>query len=180
LIIFVLSALSLSSPPLKERLALTSGLFSGNYEAINNATAKRLSIWETGLIIIKTHWINGVGARGFRHAYQDYAEPDNFWVVNRDGQTHPHLTILEIAVETGMIGLCGYLLFWIIIAKYASCLIRSKYTFGVAWLITVILATLPFNTHLAFYGSYWASAIWWVIPFFIVYAHHKDVLHSKS
>ena len=180
LIVFALSALSLSYPPLKNRLTVTSGLFSGNYETINKATAKRLPIWETGLIIIKSHWINGIGARGFRHAYKDYASPDNFWVINRDGQTHPHLAILEIVVETGIIGLCGYILFWIVIAKYASRLIRCKHSFGVAWLITVMLATLPYNAHLAFYGSYWASAIWWVVPFFIVYAHHGNMLHDKS
>ncbi|MCH8080222.1 MAG: O-antigen ligase family protein [Proteobacteria bacterium] len=179
LIIFVLSTLSLSYPPLKRKLTVTSGLFSGNYETINKATANRLPIWETGLIIIKSHWLNGIGARGFRHAYADYADANNYFLSNgRSGQTHPHLTILEIVVETGIIGLSGYILFWIIFAKYASCLLRSKYASGVAWLITVMLAILPYNVHLAFYGSYWASAIWWVIPFFVVYAHHEDVLYS--
>lgn len=179
LIIFVLSTLSLSYPPLKKRLIVTSGLFSGNYETINKATAMRLSIWETGIKIYSAHWINGIGSRGFRHAYANYADADNFFLSNgRSGQTHPHLTILEIVVETGVVGLSGYILFWVIFAKYACYLLRSKYTSGVAWLITVMLAILPYNAHLAFYGSYWASAIWWVIPFFIVYAHHEDVLHS--
>ena len=179
LIIFVLSTLTLSYPPLQKKLIVTSGLFSGNYETINKATALRLPIWETGLIVIKSHWLNGVGARGFRHVYKDYADEDNIFLNDgRNGVTHPHLTILEIVVETGIVGLSGYILFWVIFAKYACYLLRSKYTSGVAWLITVMLAILPYNAHLAFYGSYWASAIWWVIPFFVVYAHHEDVLHS--
>jgi len=181
LAILVLSTISLSYSPLKNRIAVTSGLFSGNYETIDKATAKRLPIWETGLIIIKSHWINGIGPRGFRHVYKDYAGVDDFWINKGfNGTTHPHLVILEIVAETGLVGFFGYILFWIIFAKYAGYLLRSKYTFGVAWLITVMLAILPYNAHLAFYGSYWASAIWWVIPFFIVYAHHEDVHHSYS
>ncbi|RKZ49004.1 MAG: hypothetical protein DRQ58_03170 [Gammaproteobacteria bacterium] len=179
LIIFVISALSLSYPPLKKRLTVTSGLFSGNYETINKATAKRLPIWETGLVIIKSHWLNGVGARNFRHVYADFASADNYYISDgRSGPTHPHLTVLEVLIETGSIGLIGYLLFWLILAKYARLFLLSKNMPGMCWLISTMLATMPYNTHLAFYGSYWASALWWVIPFFIVYARHEDVLDS--
>jgi len=184
LLIVVLSVLSfsLTSLPMKNRLPRTLGLFSGNYEMINNATAMRLPIWETGLIIFKAHWINGVGARGFRYVYKAYAPEDNFWITEnkrkpgtkRNGVTHPHLIILEIVTETGVIGLVGYLLFWIVLFSHVRSFSKQNSTYGVPWLITIMVATLPYNAHLAFYGSYWSSAIWWVIPFFIVCTRYQN------
>jgi len=177
LIILVLTTFSLSYPPLKKRLAVTSGLFSGDYATINKATAIRLPIWETGVLIVKSHWLNGIGPRGFRHVYADYADADNYFVSKRfHGATHPHLTILEIMVETGVIGFAGYLFFWMILVKYARRQLIRKETMSICWLITVILAVLPYNSHLAFYGSYWASALWWVIPFFIANTRPQDNL----
>ncbi len=172
LTILILTSLVLGYTPLKNKLKVTSGLFSGDYELMDKATARRLSIWETGLIAAKSHWVNGVGARGFRYVYKTYAPEDNFWIIDgRNGTTHPHLVVLEIAVETGTVGLFGYLFFWIVLAGYARRLSKQNRAYEAPWLIAVMVATLPYNTHFAFYGSYWSSAIWWVIPFFIVYTH---------
>ena len=55
----------------------------------------------------------GIGPRGFRHVYEQYAGPDDHWLQNgHRGQTHPHSNIVEVLVETGLLGLTGYLLFY--------------------------------------------------------------------
>ncbi len=168
LIILVLTTVALSHTHLKDRLAATSGLFSGNYEAMDESTSKRLTIWETGISIVKSHWLNGIGPRGFRYIYADYASANDHFLKQGITPTQPHLQVLEVAVETGVIGLAAYLFFWVIVVKCARQQLIRKNTLGICWVITVMLAILPYNAHLAFYGSYWSSALWWVIPFFIV------------
>jgi len=150
--------------PLNTRINNTLGLFSGDYEQIDKATSRRLPIWETGIKIYSAHWINGIGPRGFRHAYADYADADNFFLGNGySGQTHPHLTLLEIMVETGLFGLFGYLIFWLYLIRFAFQLIKENKACHLPWLMCIMIATLPYNAGSAFYGSYWSSVTWWII-----------------
>jgi len=139
-------------------------LFSGDYEDINKATAMRLSIWETGIKIYAAHKINGIGPRGFRHVYADYADADNFFINNGyAGQTHPHLTLLEVLVETGSLGLLGYLIFWLFLIRLSFRLVQENKAHHLPWLMCIMIATLPYNAGSAFYGSYWSSVTWWII-----------------
>ncbi len=163
-LLLVLGLLFSQYQPLKNRAESTLGLFSGNYEQIDKATSRRLSIWDTGVNIYRAHWINGVGPRGFRHVYEDYADADNFFMVDgRSGQTHPHLTLLEVAVETGTLGLLGYLLFWAYLLQLVWRTIKQRNDYRLPWLICIMITTLPYNAGLAFYGSYWSSIAWWMI-----------------
>ena len=94
-----------------------------------------------------------------RYDFKKYAEPENFWVKNFDsGQTHPHLMSLEILVETGIIGFSMYLFVLVLLLKISINSVSSDS--AKFWLIAAFLAWLPLNTHLAFYGSYWASVAW--------------------
>ena len=128
------------------------GLVSVDYEQMDKATARRLSLWETGIKIYGAHWINGIGPRGFRHAYADYADTDNFFITNGySGQTHPHLTILEIGVETGSLGLFGYLIFWLYLMRFASQLIKENKACHLPWLMCIMRAVLPYTAGSAFY-----------------------------
>jgi O-antigen ligase len=149
--------------PLARRVQATFGLFGGDRIAVSRATAQRLPIWDTALRTARAHWFNGVGVRGFRHAYVEHAAPGNFFVRRgRSGQTHPHLAVLEIGAETGAVGLLGYLLFWLLLLRRAADCLRSAAD-AVPWYIAAAIAWLPFNAHLAFYGSYWSSVSWWIL-----------------
>ena len=160
----ILGLLITQYQPLNKRVDKTMELFSGDYEDINKATAMRLSIWETGIKIYAAHKINGIGPRGFRHAYADYADADNFFINNGyAGQTHPHLTLLEILVETGSLGLLGYLIFWLYLLRLSFQLVRENKAHHLPWLMCIMIATLPYNAGSAFYGSYWSSVTWWII-----------------
>lgn len=163
LLILSFAVLVSQHQPLSRRLDATLGLFSGDLADVERATAHRVSLWATALRMAGDHWINGVGPRGYRYVYADYArEGDVFLRGGRTGQTHPHIMLLEIAAETGVPGLAGFIGFWWLLLRHARNAIRSS-PGSAPWLIAAGVAWLPFNAHLAFYGSYWSSAAWWML-----------------
>ena len=101
-------------PPFQHRVDQSLGIFSYDYEQADVATARRLDLWKTSIAIFRGNWVNGTGPRSFRNVYSGYADADDFWMENgRSGQTHPHQFVMEIAAETGIIGIIGYFLFWL-------------------------------------------------------------------
>ncbi len=150
-----------NSPDINRRIASLTGIFSSEYQA-ERATSKRTPIWETAYNMLGDNWINGVGPRGFRYVYKNYADEDNLFVrEGYDGQTHPHLVFLEVAVETGVIGLAGFFLFYFTILRYWW---RGRRATDIgAWTSALLAASFPLNAHMAFYGSYWSGFLWLLI-----------------
>jgi O-antigen ligase len=144
-------------PALRERVGQTAGLLSGDFVTMDRASAYRLTLWRTAWRIFEAHPLNGVGPRGYRDAYADHAPADDFWLLRSGGQTHPHQALLEIGVETGLIGLVGYGLF---VSILLSRLRRAADGIQAGFAIAALAATFPLNAHLAFYGSYWSSLAW--------------------
>ena len=160
--ITILMLLIYTNKPLQDRLLTTAGLFSLDYELTDRATARRLPIWETSVNIIRDHWINGIGPRGFRYVYQQYSTEDNLFYEN--GTTHPHQLVLEVLTETGLLGFAGLLIFIYLFYKYF--LTGSRLPQNYPAVLSILIVMFPLNSHLAFYGSYWSSVVWW----FLVYA----------
>lgn len=154
--------------PLQNRLHTTAGLFSGNYEKADIATGIRFPIWKTGVRIAKDHWLNGIGARGFRYIYPQYATPDDFYmkINSTSGPTHPHLIILEVLVETGVIGLLGFMAFMILMLRRTWQEVRAGNTYAVPLGLSVIVAVLPINAGIAFYGSILSALVWWLLAIY--------------
>ena len=174
---FALTSTIILHKPTNIRYQTTLGLFSQDFKKIDEATAFRLSLWKTGLIIYEKNLINGIGPRGYRHVFHEYANTDNFWYTDPP-QTHPHLLILEILVETGTIGIIGYffLLYIIIKGVIGRGRIKSEYPF----LLPTLVALFPFNVHMAFYGSIWSSVIWLLISLYFAKAKQIfDVSRQK-
>jgi len=147
----------------RSRVVATAGVLSGEFERIDIATARRASIWVPGVDMVADNWANGVGLRGFRHHYLDYAADDSYWKGEVGvSPTHPHLVLLEVAIETGLPGVLGLLLFLILLFRYA---LRSGggALLPAAWLLSVMIAFFPLNTHVSFYGSYWTGVSWWLL-----------------
>ena len=129
----------------------------------------RLPIWQTAYSIFKEQPINGIGPRGFRFIYHDYGSLDNIYIISKSNRfnhlfsknlppTPPHLLLLEILVETGVIGLVGFLLLFYFLIKLRRKIKNISYEF--VFLIPVLVSLFPFNSHMAFYGSVWSSMIW--------------------
>ena len=138
----------------------TLGLFSGDYDIVNAATSKRLPLWQTAVTAFRLNLLTGVGPRAYRYVYQDYASADDEYL----SDTHPHLLILEIMAETGLIGLGGYLLCLYLLVR--GFIRRGARAAEFPYLLPVLVALFPLNAHMAFYGSIWASVSWWLIAFY--------------
>ena len=156
----LLSLTILFHAPTNAHFNRTLGLFSGDYETMDIATSRRLPLWQTALTAFKLNPLNGIGPRGYRYVYQDYSSTHDYWL----SQTHPHLQILEIMAETGLIGLGGYFLFLYLLLR--GFMRRKNRAAEFPFLLPVLVALFPLNAHMAFYGSIWTSVSWWLIAFY--------------
>lgn len=150
-------ALALSDK-LQERVERTEVMLSGDTRDLDHALSGRLPIWRTALNMTLAHPVNGVGVRGFRRAYADYAADDDPWLVDQHGAGfHAHQIVLEVLSETGVIGL----LFWlgaVALAwrawRFAAPEARER---ARAPALALFVTVFPLNTHLAFYSSFWGG-----------------------
>jgi O-antigen ligase len=156
------------SPRFRDRVAHTLPALSGTSAGVDAALTGRLDIWTTSLRMYAAHPLNGVGVRGFRVAYPSLASPgDHFLTIEKcgegEGACHAHQVVLEVATETGTLGLLA----WLAAAVYA---VRAWWRAGAsararAFPPTVALAAIlfPFNTHMAFYSAWWGLLAAWLL-----------------
>lgn len=163
----------LSSPLFAARMDRTLLLVSGDAGDVDQALAGRLPIWRTARDMALAHPLNGVGVRGFRHDYLQHAAADDPWRAHH-GAHHPHQLVLEVATETGVIGLLAWLLgaalLWRGVRRVAPAA-RLR-----AWppLLAVAAMCFPLNTHYAFYSSWWGVFFWWLLVLLLVALHADD------
>lgn len=156
--VLALGLLGTVSPQVRERLQLTSLAFSAQPDGVNAALTGRRQIWAAAWCMVREHPINGVGVRGFREAYP-HCDPAPTrppeW--GQGPALHAHQIVLELLSETGAIGL----LLWLAGAaqawrawRYASPPARER---ARPAMLALAATVFPFNTHLAFYSSFWGA-----------------------
>jgi len=150
---------------IEDRMHSIASLLSGDIDNAGKTFQHRIMIWEGAIRVSRDHWINGVGPRGFRYIVDDYIASDDKYYISEvaSSSTHPHQIVLEILTETGIIGVIGYLIFFILILKEAMKLIRKKKYDALPWIFPVMIAVFPINMYKAFYGHYTATLIWVLI-----------------
>lgn len=162
-LVLAAGALASSSDGFRTRFAAASAVVSGDFATADAATSYRLSIWKPALAMWAAHPLTGIGPRGFRYAFAEHAEPDNFWRLRPEGRTtHPHNQWLEVAVETGAVGLAGLALFMVVFFRSLRGAFRRADGWAVAWCLCLCLAWWPTNVHSAVYAGFWASVMWWI------------------
>jgi O-antigen ligase len=151
-----------------ERMERTLAVFSGSPQGFDEALTGRPAIWRASVRMIADHPWNGVGVRGFRYAYPDYAPANDHFLVDEacgvgEGACHAHQLVLEVLTETGMVGL----LLWLAGTAFA---VRAWRRVGAkararAFPVTVALGVMlfPLNTHLAFYSAWWGLLFAWLL-----------------
>ena len=148
------------------RVESLAGLWSDDREQFERAVTWRLSIWMTAVNMWSDHWLNGVGPKGFRYAYREY-NPEKDYYLQHDGTNGaaktPHMQLLEIATETGVIGLLGYVVLAIVFFARLRRLQRNSFISVYPYALTLIVALFPFTGHLGFYGVLSAGLIWWMV-----------------
>ena len=148
------------------RVESLTGLWSGDREQFERAVTWRLSIWMTAVNMWSNHWLNGVGPRGFHYAYGEYNPEKDYYLLYGDSHgaaTSPHLQLLEIATETGVIGLLGYLALAVTFFARLRSLEHGSFRSAYPYALTLIVALFPFSGHMGFYGVLSAGLIWWMV-----------------
>jgi O-antigen ligase len=151
-----------------DRMERTLAVFAGDGQGLDEALTGRPAIWRASVRMLVDHPWNGVGVRGFRYAYPDYAPANDHFLVEEacgvgEGACHAHQLVLEVLSETGALGL----LLWLVAASLAF---RAWHRQGGAARVhafpaTVALAVMlfPLNTHLAFYSAWWGLLFAWLL-----------------
>ncbi|MEL1262943.1 O-antigen ligase family protein [Pseudoxanthomonas putridarboris] len=154
----LLGMLATASPQLRERVLRTTHALTSEESGVDTALSGRAQIWSAAGCMIARHPVNGVGARGFREAYPACdASPGHRPAWGEGPALHAHQIVLEVLSETGVIGL----LLWLAGAalawrawRYATP--RAKERARPA-MLALAVTVFPFNTHLAFYSTFWGG-----------------------
>lgn len=154
----VLVVLALTTPQVRDRILRTTHALSADETSVDSALSGRGRIWGAAICMARAHPINGVGARGFRDAFPACdPEPGVRPAWGAGPALHAHQIVLEILSETGAIGL----LLWL--AGVALALRAWRYAEADARLrarpamLALAVTVFPFNTHLAFYSTFWGG-----------------------
>ncbi len=164
-----------ASYALSERFAVrvdrTLAAFDGTRAGLENALAYRASIWETAVDMSLSHPLNGVGVRAFRVDYIAHARADDQWLAMNPGQGafHAHQWLLEVASETGAIGLACWIAFLLVLIRHARRLPRQERHAAAPYGIALIAMLFPINTHFAFYSSFWSNLYFWLLLVWIAH-----------
>ncbi len=154
----MLLVLSVLSPQVGERVARTSQVLSVDTAGMDTALSGRARIWGAALCLVGEHPVNGVGARGFREAFPACDPQAGQLAEWGEGPAlHAHQIVLEVLSETGIFGL----LLWLAGAalawrawRFASGDARER---ARPAMLALAVTVFPFNTHLAFYSTFWGG-----------------------
>ena len=147
-----------ASPQVHDRVARTAHALSASQEGFDSALSGRTRIWSAALCMARTHPINGVGARGFREAFPACDPGVGQIAAWGEGPAlHAHQLVLEVLSETGLFGillwLAGIALAWRA-WRFAGEQARER---ARPAMLALVVTVFPFNTHLAFYSTFWGG-----------------------
>lgn len=164
------------SPTLAGRIDRSLLVLEGDAASVDQALGMRLPIWSTAVRMIADNPLNGVGVRGFRHAYAEYADPDDPWLsgaAGTSGAFHAHQLIFEILTETGLIGLAGFGLALLLTWRHWRDIGLAGRTAALPLILALGVMVFPLNTHLAFYSTFWSLLCWWLIMLYCGFANAR-------
>ena len=112
-------------------------------------------------MLFMENWLNGVGLRGASGAMYPILAASDFSPDTMVSRTwHPHLGILEIATDTGPLGVLGYLLFLIMVARWMLATNTAGQGVATTFLYIALLAMFPLSSALSMYSFTTASITW--------------------
>ena len=142
----------------RSRLDSATGMLSGDYDAANQASSLRLPLWIGAVKIYRDHWLNGIGPRAYPEVIKEYLADDAVWAITRAG--HPHFSALEVAAETGTIGLVGYAVTLVLLLRL---FLRSRGDERLAsgpWFLIAVLASFPLASTISLYANMGSTLLW--------------------
>lgn len=154
----VVVVLGVASPQVRERLDRTTHALSASEEGVDTALSGRARIWGAAMCMAREHPFNGVGARNFRTAFPACDPmPGELAAWGAGPALHAHQILLEVLSETGVFGLllwlAGIALGWRA-WRFADANARER---ARPAMLALVVTLFPFNTHLAFYSTFWGG-----------------------
>lgn len=153
-----LGVLTATSLQVRERMQRTAQVLTVDPEGLDVALSGRGRIWGAALCMAREHPLNGVGARGFRDAFPACDPSPEEMAAWGDGPAlHAHQLLLEILSETGVLGLLAWLAGAALAVRawrYADPGARAN---ARPAMLALAATVFPFNTHLAFYSTFWGG-----------------------
>ena len=162
------------SPSFDARVERSMAALSFDHDGLDHALSGRLPIWEAAIDMGADHPINGVGVRGFRDAYPDYAGADDHWVSHGDTALHAHQLLLELWAETGALGLLCWLAAVVAAIRLWRQLPPGQREKALAPTQALIVMVFPLNTHLAFYSSFWGLLLFWLLALWLGFLQRDE------
>jgi len=148
-------------PHLAERLFLALGSLSLNPEDYNTGFAFRPELWRASWIVFLENWLNGVGIRGSGLAMEPILAASLIFPESLQSQLwHPHLGVLEIAADTGIIGVVGYGVFLLLMCRAFFKMHALENYAGATFLLVAFLALFPFSSALSMYSFPTGGLAW--------------------
>ena len=140
----------------------------GDIDPHSSSIVHRYWIWKGAWAMFTDNPINGVGARGFRYAFEDYAASGDPYLNREDpiAPLHSHQLVLELAAETGLTGVLGLLLLAYLLGRAAARAPPPKRVALLPFLACIGGAYFPLNTHLAIYSAYWSQIVWYLLALY--------------
>lgn len=168
------------SPSLEGRVDQTLMAFSGDIEDINTAGSHRVEVSRAAISVIKAHPWLGVGESGFDEAVKPLGIDSHEVRGDNKRLRHAHFHLLDVPLQTGFIGLIGYLLAYCWLLKRVW--LGSCHPNGMAFAMSlgVAIAMMPINTHYSFYDVRHASLSLLFLILSFVYLPSSDEVHNSG
>ncbi|MBO9718245.1 MAG: O-antigen ligase family protein [Pseudoxanthomonas sp.] len=156
--VVALVVLYAASPQLQQRVARTTQAFAAGEGGVDSALSGRARIWKGAACMVAAHPLNGVGVRSFRVAWPDCdPAPAHAPAWGAGEAYHAHQLVLELLSETGVIGLLLWLAgAWLVWRSWRRAEAAARDRARPA-LLALAVTVFPFNTHLAFYSTFWGG-----------------------
>jgi O-antigen ligase len=149
---------------------------------------ERLSMWSSGLHIIRDHPWTGVGMGAMVRVYQRYREPDS--PVNPTRRIgHLHNNLIQVAAERGLLGLACWLWIWLAYGYETWRIYRRlgpEHTGAKALVLGSLASVVAFHVEGLFEHSFGASIVVTLVyflmalPFVVQCVHGNDAALASS
>ena len=148
-----------ANPELGDRWLAMMGLFQGGAGDAAEILSWRPYLWDAAIALFFEHPINGVGMRAFGVSSETLLA--GYGVADRIPGTaynwSPHLSVLEVAADLGLIGLLGYV---ILLTTLVRWLINAPVP-AIAPGLTALMALFPLGSTLPLFSAR-VSAVAWI------------------
>ncbi len=154
------------SSVVKNRVDKTIKIFSDNKKT---DLTTRMKLWEVAAEMFKQNPLNGVGARGYRYSYKNFSASGDKWLKKGVTPTHPHQVMMEIASDTGAIGILGYLVFLGVLLHWWGRKVK-EYIYSFPAMLVLVVVVSPFNSHWALYSSAWGLLFFFFVALYFAFS----------